>query len=375
MKRLLKSIMVLATLAMVTLGMATVASAMEAKVNVPEGVLYGDAPVARSYTYTQNDQVDDYATGVIIPISVPKAGTVFINATSCTTEESGFFAVFKDQQCTNANSTNLFTSYKVGDKTLTEYFTAPKAGTYYLKIWSYNINEEAFTNRFNLTFQVVTTAEKTVKSGQIYRLASPTYNSEKYFKFKATATGIIYVQTGNSFAPAVTFLNSKKKAISTKRFLSSNDDYTMIYAVKKGQTYFIKVSDMSSGKLNLFSITQKKVKEKSGSKRKKAVTLKKKKKVYGTMQIGEKADWYKFKVTKKKAVKITVATAEANYLRISVYDSKGKRIGSKQLLSTGTNAFKVTYGSTFGKANKGTYYIKVERDSKKSCGYYRLSWK
>ena len=50
-------------------------------------------------------------------------------------------------------------------------------------------------------------------------------------------------------------------------------------------------------------------------------------------------------------------------------------ISSSQLYAKNKLVAKVTNSTTYGKANKGTYYIKISRKGTKDSGIYALSWK
>ena len=72
----------------------------------------------------------------------------------------------------------------------------------------------------------------------------------------------------------------------------------------------------------------------------------------------KKNDWYKIKLNKKKKVVIKVTyknfTGAADF---TVYNKKGKKV------------------LTYGKLKKGTYYVKISRNSPKASGQYKFKWK
>ena len=66
-------------------------------------------------------------------------------------------------------------------------------------------------------------------------------------------------------------------------------------------------------------VTNTAIKEKSGKKKSKAVLIKKKKTKKGTIVAGEKrTDWYKFKVTKKKRVRVIMKGATNDQLKVVI---------------------------------------------------------
>ncbi len=375
MKYLMKSIVIAATMMVMTMGMATLVSATEPTVTVKENVYDGQQPTVRFYEWTQNNTIVGNDHGLIIPIVVSKPGVVYIYAGNCSIERDAFLEVYTNKSCDdNVSRSIAIKSIDEGASYAETYFKADKAGTYYLKLYSISY-DTVYKNSVGLAIYHVATGEKTVQSGKKYMFAAQDYGDSLYYKYKAPSTGYIIMQTAADYSSYVELLNAKKKSISNSEYLSASNKYGVMYAVQKGKTYYIRLKPSTAGQLSYLRVTQKKVKEKSGKKRKKAVSIKAKKKVPGTVQCGEKGDWYKFKLKKSGKLKITVATAEQNYLRLSLYDSKGKQIDSSAYLSTGTKVFTVTNGSRYGIANKGTYYVKIDRYSKKSSGYYELSWK
>lgn len=121
------------------------------------------------------------------------------------------------------------------------------------------------------------------------------------------------------------------KKIGGKRTLLGDTSmrYTPIYGVKAGTTYCIRIqSSYNSNGGYAFKVTNNKIKEKSGKTKKKAVMIKKKTKK-GTITAGSKqADWYKFKLTKKKSVKITFKGRTNDKFKVTIYKG-GKKVGTR----------------------------------------------
>ncbi len=375
MKKLLKSIVIAATMMVMTMGMATLVSAMEPAVTVKETVTAGDMGTPGYYYWTSDDVISGNYQGLIVPITVTKPGVVYLNVAHCALAKDAFFEVYTDKNCDDSISRSIMIKCVEKEETSSiMHFKAQKAGTYYLKMYSITY-EELYTNVLEIDYFNFSSTEKTVKEGTKYLFAAKDYGDTLLFKYKAPATGLVTFQTADGYNSYVELANAKKKSISNSASLTSSNKYATFFAVKKGKTYYFKLKPSSAGELNYFTLKFEKVKEKSGKKRKKAVSLKAKKKAKGTIQYGEKGDWYKFKLKKSGKLRITVGTIEQNYLKISLYDSKGKQIDSSAYLSNGKKVFTVTNGSRYGIANKGTYYVKIDRYSKKSSGYYELSWK
>ncbi len=189
----------------------------------------------------------------------------------------------------------------------------------------------------------------------------------------------IYTSSNTHSSLRVTLMNSKLKALEeSSNFVNADTEKYVTYALKKG-TYYIKVT--SEKKFVLAAAVQA-VSEKSGTSKKKAVTIKSGKAVKGLMCAGEKAskaDWYKFKVTKSKVLKLTIEVNSNGYFEYYIYGPsypKGARLGSLK-------DQKGTYYSINLRTNKkakiktGTYYIKAVRTSSspKSSGLYSVKWK
>ena len=197
-------------------------------------------------------------------------------------------------------------------------------------------------------------------------------------KFKATKTVYITVNfnkaDGLDYSGYITLLNSKKKAISDKTWVyaDSSTSYKAVFGVKKGQTYYLRVSDIYD-KANI-KYTETAVSEKSGSTIKKAVTLAKNKTKKGVIVAGDKtADFYKVVLKKAGSFKIQVKGDSTGYIYVQPYNSKGKKIGSAYYVVYGNNSNRTVY--TLNTFSKGTYYIKVYGKNAKASGHYSLKLK
>ena len=229
------------------------------------------------------------------------------------------------------------------------------------------------------------------KSNGIYTYSgvNVNINDNIYHKITVPKDGLLTV-TGNEiwsssyygtsyYSMYVELYNSKMKPlVANKESVSyKNEDY-VFYGVKKG-TYYIKVS----GEKNYLLVAAfEKMPNKGGSSKAKAKTIKAKKYQKGIMPAGEKAkaaDWYKFKVSKKKVLNLYIEAANNGYFEFYLYGpsyKKGIRIDSLMNKSG-------SYYSINGRTNKkmkvatGTYYIKVIRSSssKKASGAYQIKWK
>lgn len=261
-------------------------------------------------------------------------------------------------------SSYLDWTYISGKSTSELMAEVPSAGTYYLAL-----EPTSAVGTIVVGGTHINGADRTLTNNN-WSAVGVEKAQTRYFKVRATSAGYITVQA-NNLSGNVTLMNSsKKKALSNAVYVS---DYSpkVTFGVKKG-TYYIKAknNDTNDG-IYQIKYTNKRIKEKSGKKKSRAVLLKKKRTKKGTIVAGEKrTDWYKFRVTKRKTVRITMKGATNDELKVAVYKG-GRNIGRGTLYeSRGGVKLK-----SLGKLSKGTYYIKVYRGNKKSSGWYSLSWR
>lgn len=304
-----------------------------------------------------------YAQEVYIPA---KGTVVMIMCAEDDSSSTGYvnFGVFKDAAMTQAvDSTGIVSSD--GSTVRTHAFKVDKPGTYYLGVYSFINSASACQNFAVVSFAAYTKGtDRTLTSGK-WTAVGQKDEQTNYFKFKATSTG--YIKVEDSDRANVTLCSSSKKALSNENY----NMYTPIYGVKKGNTYYIKVrSNYNYDGLYQLKVTNYKISENSGSKKSKAVTIKKGYTKKGTITAGSsQSDWYKFKLTSKKKVKITIKGGTNDKLKFIVYK------GSKKVsTSTFYNSTKSITLNSVGKWSKGTYYIKAYRGTSKSSGWYSLKW-
>lgn len=247
-------------------------------------------------------------------------------------------------------------------------FRIPAAGTYYIGLYS--------SKGYNTTYNYYATvaaifyngANRTLSNGKQIAVGQKDAQTN-YFKFTAVNNGYITTYGDESAGYyQVALCNSAKKALSGYTYLR----YNPTYGVKKGTTYYIKVvSTYNSNGGYTFKAINTKISEKSGSKKSKAVTLKKSSTKKGTIVAGSsQADWYKFKLTGSKSVKIYLKGRTNDQLKITVYKGS-KKIGSRTFYYSDASRTL----ESLGKWSKGTYYIKIQRANSQSSGWYSLKWK
>lgn len=152
------------------------------------------------------------------------------------------------------------------------------------------------------------------------------------------------------------------------------------FGLRKGQVYYIRVKSDNAVKL---AREFKKVKDKSGSLKTNAYSLKKNKTSVGLIPAGSvNADWYKINLTKKQKINLyynAKISGTGGSFRISVYADK-RLIGVRNIYYTSSQR-RITlcqYNKTTRKTtslNTGVYYLKIERANLTSSGYYKIKWK
>ena len=211
-----------------------------------------------------------------------------------------------------------------------------------------------------------------------------------YHKLTVNSSGLLTVGANEIYVSSysgnvsyygmyVQLYNSKMKLLDiydSGEYVNAVNEDVAVYGVKKG-TYYIKVS----GEQNYaIAASFEKTTNKGGTSKKKATTLKHNRTTSGIMPAGEKSsatDWYKFKVTKSKKLRLNISTTGNGYFKFYLY---GPSYKNGCYIDSLWNE-KGTYYSINSltrkklKVKTGTYYIKVVRSTKKSSGKYTLRWK
>lgn len=315
---------------------------------------------------TGNESLKGYTVYPLEQYFILRAPTkgVFLFTVKGTSANSG--ATIKIKTSPTASS-YLDVTYVSGTSEYTLMAEVPQGGIYYMTIEpSYNASGNLLIGGTHISGTDRTITNKTWNAVGVEKAQT------RYFKFKAKYNGYVTVQT-KKLSGYVTLTNSKKKALSNAVYASSYSTKKITFGVKKDKTYYLKAKNRYTNYDGYYQIryTNSRISEKSGKKKSRAVLLKKKRTKKGTIVAGEKrTDWYKFRVTKRKTVRITMKGATNDELKVAVYKG-GRNIGRGTLYeSRGGVKLK-----SLGKLSKGTYYIKVYRGNKKSSGWYSLSWR
>lgn len=308
--------------------------------------------------------------GVSRKITVPAKGTVnmAVNGTCSIGSGDIYYGVFMDQNMTQPVNDSSYNVISAGSgKAEGNAFSVPAGGTYYVGVYSDISSGQKYTVISLAAYASGT--DRTLSDGQ-WSAVGQKEAQTNMFRFKASNTGYIRVDTtdvDDDSSVSVTLLSSRKALSST-----ADSSSRPVYGVKKGVTYYIRArAGYSRGGGYRLKVTNHKISEKSGSSRSKAVNIKRDSTVKGTVIAGEsRSDWYKFKLSGKKSVSLTVKGATNDRLKIEVYSGRKKVKTSTFYSSTESLTLR-----SAGKWKKGTYHIKVYRGNSRSSGWYSLKWR
>lgn len=208
-----------------------------------------------------------------------------------------------------------------------------------------------------------------------------------WIKFKAKSDGYLKITAKNASAAAPytagnwqLYDKTKKNSVSPAHSYNTNQTdsyfYTDVYGVKKNATYYLAVESFAGVKIDA-SFT--KVSDKSGSKKSKALTLKKNKDVTGLIRVGDSKvdDWYKINLSSVKKFTIYLTPYTNDDLVLTISGSKLDKT-YRYSVKAGNYGYKLDYpfstSSPTGRIS-GTVYVKVEPAKKTTSGYYKLKWK
>lgn len=308
--------------------------------------------------------------GVSRKITVPAKGTVnmAVNGTCSIGNGDIYYGVFMDQNMTQPVNDSSYNVISAGSgKAEGDAFSVPAGGTYYVGVYSDISSGQDYTVISLAAY--ANGADRTLTGGQ-WAAVGQKEAQTNLFRFKASSTEYIRVDTtdvDDDSSVTVTLLSSRKTLSS-----SADSSSRPVYGVKKGATYYIRArAGYSRGGGYRLKVTNHKISEKSGSSKSNAVNIKRDSTVKGTVIAGEScSDWYKFKLSGRKSVSLTMKGATNDRLKIEVYSGRKKMKTSTFYSSTGSLTLR-----SAGKWKKGTYNIRVYRGNSRSSGWYSLNWR
>lgn len=314
------------------------------------------------------------STAVVMPIQVTSAGMLNLGFACVGLTKSIDLYLYSDIGCTSKLGYSGYLSNT--STTDSKWYTIAAAGTYYLKAQyssSYSLPKVAAT----VAVAAYSYSGSEVTLGSEYQLIY-TGNSTitDYHKLILTEDSVVTLY-GNTFSTfdssagslSVSLTNASKIA-KGDIYLSGTANYCKKIALKKGVYYIASNNDQPYQ----LKYTAKAIKDKSGSSKKKAKMIKKKKTAGGIVAYTEsssKADWYKVKLNKKQHMQLQISVDNNGSDRLSfqvIPANKNYRLINDTVhLSNGTHKIK-----SKSALKKGVYYIKVTKGYSSYSGGYKI---
>lgn len=270
-------------------------------------------------------------------------------------------------------------SYYFCDKNRNDMFSGPqildeihgyhalyrvKSGYYYLKNITATGDKVVLSSKFSSGFSLA--------AGKSLTLNTKSHVQDIFVKIKPAKTGIIKIKTTSSEQGNIALCDSKKKVISQEaaiQNLDSLDTTEFVYAVKKNQTYYIRLKSQEPVTLSWknSSMTD------SSKTKKSAGTILKSGKTYRGLILPKdtKKHWFRISLKKSSPIRLTVNGFSHGQIYMTVTDKDQYELLS-YTISSATK--KNTVLQTENSYPKGTYYVCVQGADTKSNGWYSLKW-
>lgn len=210
-----------------------------------------------------------------------------------------------------------------------------------------------------------------------------------YLELKFSNNSTVLAAYGMSAYGYACLYDGGRKTLLSKEFYydtesTSKSFVTEYYGVKKGKTYAIRIDSTGGVKI---SAKFTKLKSKFGTKKGKAVNVKKGAKgVTSVITAGTTGtQWYKFTLSKPSKLKVAVTPYLTGNLNIGIKgpgagNSISSTISCRETIGNtiyprywGKTCYVINSGNVYLK--KGTYYVQIKPASKTCNGYYKLIWK
>lgn len=242
-----------------------------------------------------------------------------------------------------------------------------KAGTYAL--YTENVCQNANTQVVAKFGAGVVSSQNNRTFGGNNVIASASTGAATYQQFKVSKRGVaaiaVYKENAAGNVSSVTYsvqkLSGKTwKTVATGLAGVAKNSYVVTTGLAAG-TYRV-VANAASGEILYFINANQKASDSYGTSKKKAKEIKRKKskkQVFLSNESTSKTHWYKIKVKKTGMTYIDI-TGLGNKSKISVTVTGAARLKNKTI----SKGFRI-----YGKAKKGTYYIKIKKGSKGTSGY------
>lgn len=356
-------------------------------------ILYSNTKkVSKSYSFQPN-------SGAVIPVKAQQTGIMYLDASNVDGSISysidvwlcDTLQILDGGTSIEGNAYEKHYLYGGDSKKGDAGMRVTKGKTYYIAITNASYN--ATSANITVTPYVYTTEDRTLSPGtskwtiasgyEADGTAGKTKVSATWFKIKPKTTGQMTVKLsefGSYTSGDIRLYNSKKKAISEELYCSSSSSSAKAYfGVKKGTTYYLKVTDCNGSydKQYKYGINYsvKKKTDRNLATKNKAKTLKRKAKATESLFVAStksSTDWYKIRVTSKRKNVIYVDTTGMSSGKVTITAYKGsKKVSGKGVINAkydNKNEFTLTTSGA------GTYYLKVVKD-KNASGSYKIRYK
>ena len=309
----------------------------------------------------------------LVKLEVPQNGAVYINLHA---QKAGVIvaAIYK-----NADTSDMpvymqagCTSDRQNTGAMCGYLDK---GTYYLRFPENNYEADSVLYPWK---------NMTIKDGTVVA-AYCDYTHENIYSFKAVANGYMTISENtlvdNAGSLSAILCSSKGTELTEKAFFNNLQKNQMTYAVKKGQSYKIKLKGLNVNDSQYYQISfkNKNINEKSGESKKKAITVKFGNKVSGMVYAEDalkKADWYKITNPKEQQMILNYSgSITSGSMVLDVLDSKGRKLDSYSVISNiGEHKEDSLHNIKKGlQIPKGAYYLRVTKSRKTATGIYSFS--
>ncbi|MCI9596857.1 MAG: hypothetical protein HFE75_06075 [Firmicutes bacterium] len=334
----------------------------------------------------QDPVVSKNYRGKIYEFTLPQPGTLVVTLSPLSGSKGTEMVFDETKDFVKADNGDWNTNRKwvtrrwssLEDGTSTFYGNGKAYDKYYLALVN---NADNFQSQKILQAAFYPATDRTLELGKTYVFGGSYDKKYQDFKFTATKSGYVSVVFSPAAENEATFslLDQNKKRLSGQygRSYDIGYPYPLTFGVQKGKTYYLRTAidvPPQDARPHRIRLTNSEIKEKSGTSRKKAVSVKKNKTVKGYILPGKKtSDWYKVKVTKTRKVKFFVRNRFSDQCYFDIYNKKGKKLKTKQKISKTDGG--VRSKTKYVRLTKGTYYVKVYNKTKGDSGYYDLKWK
>lgn len=251
----------------------------------------------------------------------------------------------------------------------TVYATNMKRGTYYVYGDGASVTSFSASLYSSENGSIAASKAKYIAGTGSYNYQT-FYVSKKRAQVKITSVGQWY-SGGNH---GVTVLIQKRNSngsystVSDSEYAGSSNSYTTGYALNKG-SYRFALKGYTSGYMAV-KWTQTGYTGSYGTKKSKSKTISRKKSKSNVLTASDKkktSHWYKIKVTKKRSSRIDVYSYNSSGSVTATLYKGGKRLSYRTVSSPTNIYFK-------GKLSKGTYYVKVTKNTAKTSGMYKVKY-